>query len=298
MAIMPDLQKITVDDLTPFFPNTRGVSIKMLRLDKVHEIISGNKWFKLKYNLEAALKSGHPQVITFGGAFSNHLIATAAAAANAGLQAVGIVRGLHAKENYTQTLKACEAYGMKLHFVSRQAYSQKRDNHYLAELINFFGKSFIIPEGGDNEEGCNGASEIVPFIPEHTTTVCLPVGTGATFTGIRNGLPLHQKMIGFPAIKDGAYLKEEISLKLSLPSPRHWELNTDWSFGGFAKSTPELRSFLQSFYTKTLIQLDLVYTGKMMAGVAFMLQHDKFAEEEQVLCIHTGGLQGNPVGLF
>ena len=296
MAIIPDA--VAIENVSDFYKNDLGVTVSVLRLDKIDPIISGNKYFKLKYNLEAAISGGYGQIITFGGAYSNHLIATASAANASGLKSIGIVRGLHARDHSTPTLKACEGFGMQLQFVSRENYNLKNDPEYLAHLTETFGKSFIIPEGGDNDLGRKGTEDITTLIPDVFTHVCLPVGTGTTFSGIRNSLPPSKKMIGFTAMKDGKYLAEEIEKHLSKEQNINWQLDDRFHFGGFAKTTDELINFMRSFYQSTNMPLDIVYTGKMMFGIDALLKENAFPNGSNVLAIHTGGLQGNPDGLF
>ena len=280
------------------FYQEHGISISMLRLDRVHPVVSGNKWFKLRYNLAAATEQGYQQVITVGGAYSNHLVATAAAARQAGLSAVGIVRGLHGQQKLTPTLLACREQGMQLHFVSREAYNEKHTLAFQSALEIMFGKSYFIPEGGANEAGRRGAGEIAALLPPGITHVCVPVGTGTTFIGLRNALQADQQLIGFPAMKQGNYLREEIIPYLQPGKNILWQLDDRFHFGGFAKSTPELLAFMQSFYKATAIPLDIVYTSKMMYGVQTLLREHAFPEGAHVACIHTGGLQGNPEGLL
>ena len=295
MVIMPDPP---LEDVSAFFKNDSGITMSVLRLDKVHPVVSGNKWYKLKYNLVAALDKGFSQVITFGGAYSNHLIATAAAAQEAGIKAIGIVRGLHAAAHLTPTLQACTDLGMELHFVSREDYTLKDDPAFLQSLTGKYGWSFIIPEGGNNEWGRAGTADIAAFIAETATHICLPVGTGTTLAGIRNALPTDKEIVGFTAMKDGGYLQEKIAGHLHPGQNKNWHLEADYCFNGFAKTTSELNQFMQSFYKETNIPLDIVYTGKMMFGVQDMIANNVFSGSANVICIHTGGLQGNPPGLF
>lgn len=289
---------VSLDDISSFYSQAAGIHISMLRLDKLHPVISGNKWYKLRYNLVAALQGGYRQLITFGGAYSNHLVATAAAAQLNGLAAVAVVRGLHAQQNLTPTLKACLDYGMQLHFVSREEYDHKKEPHYLHRLLQQFGRAYIIPEGGDNEDGRRGTADIAALIPGSMTHVCLPVGTGTTFAGIRNVLPGAVHMTGFTAIKGGQYLEPEIRQHLSAEADCNWHLEDRFHFGGFARTTAPLLHFTRDFYTRTGIRLDIVYTGKMMAGLSALLEEGHFAPGARICCIHTGGLQGNPDGLF
>lgn len=289
---------ISLDDISSFYNQPEGTRISMLRLDKLHPVISGNKWYKLRYNLAAALDSGDRQLITFGGAYSNHLIAAAAAAKLHGLAAIAVVRGLHGQQNLTPTLKACLDYGMQLHFVSREEYDRKNEPDYQFRLLQQFGPACIIPEGGDNEHGRRGTGDIAALIPDHITHVCLPVGTGTTFAGIRNVLPGTVHITGFTAMKGGQYLVPEIRQHLSPDTDFNWRLEDRFHFGGFARTTAPLLGFMQEFYNRTHIPLDIVYTGKMMAGLQTLFNEGYFLPDARISCIHTGGLQGNPEGMF
>lgn len=290
---MPDP---ALDDITSFFISDRPARVSMLRLDQLHPVISGNKWFKLKYNLEAAMNTGFSQVITLGGAYSNHLVATAAAAKACGLKSLGIVRGFHGKAQPTATLRTCAELGMRLHFVSREQYALKDTPAFISALGTSFG-GYIIPEGGDNELGRTGAMDIAAFIPATATHVCLPVGTGTTFAGLRNALPATMNITGFPALQD-ASLAAHIAEHTTPGHSVNWQLEPHFHFGGFARITPELVRFIRSFYAATTIPLDIVYTGKMMFGVAQLIREGIFPEQAHIVCIHTGGLQGNPEDLL
>lgn len=291
MAI--DLQeKIRIDIIEDELLRLKGVQLSILRLDEIHPLVSGNKWFKLKENIKDAIATGSRSLLTFGGAYSNHLSATAFAAQAFGLGAVGVVRGLHGKENLTETLKQCEAMGMQLQFVSRNDYAQKESSSFLTSLRIQYPDTYIIPEGGDNEAGIKGAGEIADYIPETATYVALPVGTGTTFAGIRNSLNSRVNMLGFTAVKGGEYLAGEIREKLHTDD-EHWQLITSHHFGGFARYNPELIAFMNEFYKLHKVPLDMVYTAKMMYGIYDMVQRDFFPKGTNIVCIHTGGLQGN-----
>lgn len=291
MAI--DLQEqINIDLVIDERLLAKQIHLSILRLDQVHPLVSGNKWFKLKENIKDALQRNDKSLLTFGGAYSNHLIATAAAAQASGLQSIGIVRGFHGKEHPTETLKECEALGMQLHYVSREDYTKKRAEEFLSQLHLLYPEAYVIPEGGDNTNGIIGAGEIASYIPPNTNLVALPIGTGTTFSGIRNRLENTVQMLGFPVMKGGVYLKEEIEHKLDT-NEGNWQLNADYHFGGFAKYNQELIDFMNDFYAKHHIPLDFVYTAKMMYGIFDLLQKDYFAEGSNICCIHTGGLQGN-----
>ncbi len=260
----------------------------MLRLDEVHTVISGNKWYKLKYNVEQLAKRGYKGVLTFGGAYSNHLIATAATAYKYDLKSVGIVRGEELANNLSPTLKQCIAYGMELVFVSRSEYRQKSDVEYLNTLQAKYGALYIVPEGGANELGRLGAKEIGEMIPNDYTHVCVSVGTGTTMAGIASSVDA--RVLGYAPMKGGQYLKENLK---EWVKENNYELFDDWHFGGFGKHKPELIGFINEFYNLNKIPLDIVYTAKMMYGINEQLTNGLFSIDAKVLCIHTGGLQGN-----
>ncbi len=273
-------------------PQNRNSSISMLRLDTLHPEISGNKWFKLKENILHAQAMPCDTLLTFGGAWSNHLIATAAAARYSGMKSIGIVRGFHGQAMLTSTLHHCREQGMHLHFVSREDYARKNDEDYLNSLRTKFGACHIIPEGGNNAAGIIGATEIADYIPPDTNLVTVAIGTGATFCGLRNGLAQNIRLMGFTVMKNGAYLAETMKPGMH-PSARNWQLCTGYHFGGFARHDQSLIRFMNDFFTTQHTPLDFVYTAKMMAGLFDLLDKGKISEPGKIVCIHTGGLQGN-----
>jgi 1-aminocyclopropane-1-carboxylate deaminase len=291
-----DESKAIIQSLSAEWSDSDSVQVDMLRLDLVHPVISGNKWFKLKHNIAAAKTSGSKTILSFGGAYSNHLIATAAAARASGIAAIGIVRG-DDKQELTETLRQCEDRGMQLHFVSRGEYKQKEEAAWLEYLFEKFDNPFIIPEGGANEWGRKGAGDIAALVPASYTHVCLSVGTGTTFSGLRNALPVTMQLLGFAPMKGGNYLADEIRGHLKDDCDVNWLLFDQWHFGGFGKWNSELLQFMNEFYRINNIPLDIVYTGKMMFGVKQLIEKEQFPGGSEILCIHTGGLQGNsPVG--
>jgi len=266
-------------------------AVDMLRLDLVDPVISGNKWYKLKYNLQEAKLSGHDAILTFGGAYSNHLVAAAAAAHHAGLKSIGIVRGLH--EMLTHSLEACKRYGMELHFVSYETYKQKTLPEFLQQLLVAYGHPFIIPEGGANEAGRKGAGEIAAFIAGTYTHICVSAGTGTTLAGLRNALPGTQFLTGFAPMKGGRYLQQEIMPFVDADKRTAFRITDSYHFGGFGKMNDELTGFMDRFKAQYGFDLDRVYTAKMMYGVRDMLLQNAFGNDARLLCIHTGGVQGN-----
>lgn len=284
MAII-DESNISIDVL----PGYDG-RISVLRLDKVHPVISGNKWYKLRYNIDAAKAQGCDGVTTFGGPHSNHLIATAAAAADAGLESVGIVRSRGWVNDKTTTLQQCEAYGMALIFVNKEAYDINADDS-LTRNLQQNTEAYIIPEGGANAEGRRGAGEIMSLIPEGYRHICVSVGSGTTLAGMAAALPAGVQLHGYAPMKGGVYLTDEV--KPFIPQDAQWNITDAYHFGGFGKCTDELIAFMNDMYSQHGLPLDVVYTAKMLYGVLEDLEAGKFGNDERVLCIHTGGLQGN-----
>lgn len=282
-----DIKSPSIDYITPWTQKAHSHRLGLLRLDEINPVISGNKWFKLSENISTARNEGKSELLTFGGAYSNHLVATAKAAHDLGWGAIGFVRGLHAQTNDTPTLAACRSFGMRLHFLDREAYGQKDDASFLERLVRSYPKAHIVPEGGNNEAGRKGASSIVGHLPIDVGFVAVAMGTGTTFHGICDALPGPATALGFPALKGGAYLAAN---ELERPNGR---LYTDYHFGGFARHTPELLSFMDRFYIEYGIPLDFVYTAKMMFGVFDLLDKGLVPEGGPIVCIHTGGLQGN-----
>jgi len=270
----------------------KKVEVCMLRLDEIHPVISGNKLFKLIYFLDEAKRSFHKSIITFGGAYSNHLAATAFAAKALNLKSIAFVRGERPK-TLSPTLLFCLEQGMKLEFVSRTLYQQKNQGAFLEELKMKFGEHILIPEGGFSIKGKEGASLINQyFTDKNITHVCLPVGTATTLAGIVDANKSETEIIGFPVLKNfndiGKRFKE-----LSVNEERKYSVTGNYHFGGYAKKADELISFMRGFYEENNIELDFVYTAKMMFGVYDLIQKNYFKEGAGILCIHTGGLQGN-----
>ena len=272
-----------------------GIRLLIKRDDLIHKHISGNKWRKLKYNLSEAVQQNHHTILTFGGAYSNHIAATAFACKKAGLESIGIIRGEDDPTN--PTLQFARENDMQLHFVSREDYRKKNDDNFLDALETRFGRFFLVPEGGANGLGVRGCAEILPEIEEKFDVVCCAAGTGTTLAGLALTLKENQQLLGFPALKGGNFLKDEVERligesRLRKPSTINYQLITDYHFGGYAKVKPELLDFIQGFTERTGIPLDPIYTGKMMFGIYDLIQKEFFREESTILAIHTGGFQG------
>ncbi|HTG67307.1 MAG TPA: pyridoxal-phosphate dependent enzyme [Flavobacterium sp.] len=270
------------------FPNSIAVTIK--REDLLHPVVSGNKFRKLKYNLLQAKAENKKTLLTFGGAFSNHIAAVAFAAQEQGLQSIGIIRGdeLRDKIDSNPTLQFAQECGMQFEFVSREEYRLKSESSFLDELKQQFGDFYLVPEGGTNALAIEGCQEILTEEDRNFDYVCCAVGTGGTISGIINSALPHQKVLGFPALK-GDFLQDEIRIFVQ---NENWELLTDYHFGGYGKINEDLIAFINQFYIDTQIPLDPVYTGKMVFGVMDLIQKNYFPAHSNILLIHTGGLQG------
>jgi 1-aminocyclopropane-1-carboxylate deaminase/D-cysteine desulfhydrase-like pyridoxal-dependent ACC family enzyme len=266
----------------------KNIQLDLLRLDLIHPEISGNKWFKLKHNIDFVIQNNYKSIVSFGGAYSNHLHALAFAGKQYNLKTIGIIRG-EVVEN--ETLNDCKKWGMEIHFMSRETYREKYDIHFLKTVQEEFKTSYIIPEGGNNALGQKGCTEILsPKQKENYDLFCCSIGTGATFTGIVNSLGGEKKAMGFSAIKNGHYIANEIQQQTPFSN---FELQYEYHFGGFAKLNDSLITFMQQFKSEQQIELDRVYTGKMLFGIFDLIEKNSFQEGTKILAIHTGGLQGN-----
>ena len=275
-----------------FLEKRKGVEISLLREDQIHPEISGNKFRKLKYNLEEFSKGNHETILTFGGAYSNHISATAAAGKEFGIKTIGIIRGeeLEEKRSENPTLRFAENCGMQFKFISREQYRNKTSPKFLDELKSEFGKCYILPEGGTNDLAVKGCEEILGNHTKDFDFICCPVGTGGTISGLINTAENHQKILGFPALKDSEYLMEEIK---RWTNRSNFELISDYHFGGYAKVNPELLDFLNAFKSQFDVTLDAIYTGKMLFGIYQIMDKGYFPTHSKILAVHTGGIQGN-----
>ena len=256
----------------------------------IHPTVSGNKIRKLKYNLDEFKKGNYEGILTFGGAFSNHIAATSAAGNTLGIPTIGVIRGMEVstKIGSNRTLSYAQKYGMKLEFISRAEYKLKTEKSYLASLESKYPNYYIIPEGGTNHLAVKGCEEILVDEDRQYDVICCAVGTGGTLSGIINSSLPHQKIIGFPALK-GAFLKQDIC---KFAKQSNWDLCQDYHFGGYAKVHLNLIKFINRFKREFKIPLDPIYTGKMLFGVFDMMDKGMFSKSQKVLAIHTGGLQG------
>ena len=271
------------------FPNNISVFIK--REDLLHPQISGNKFRKLKYNLHAARQMGYNTLLTFGGAYSNHIAAVAAAGDEFGFNTIGIIRGeeLVDKVDDNPTLRLAQQQGMQLVFVSRADYRGKTKPDFIQKLNDQLGKFYLIPEGGTNALAVQGCMEILTVQDKQQFDyVCCAVGTGGTIAGIIESSSEQQIVLGFPALK-GDFLQAEIQ---QWTNKTNWRLVPYYHGGGYAKTTPALLEFVQDFKARTGIEIEPVYTGKMLFGLFDLIHNNYFPANSQILVIHTGGLQG------
>jgi 1-aminocyclopropane-1-carboxylate deaminase/D-cysteine desulfhydrase-like pyridoxal-dependent ACC family enzyme len=287
-------QKPFLQDITDIVFAEGGCHLSLLRLDVIHPGISGNKWFKLKYNLEEAVLKGHDTILTFGGAYSNHIHALSIAAAMAGLKSIGVIRGERI-EPLNPTLRDAEENGMNLHFISRSDYRRRNDVGFIEEMESNYGDFYLIPEGGTNSLAIKGASEILLELKEDYDCIVTSVGTGGTMAGLICGLKSAKKVIGISALK-GGFLRSEVEdlvVEESGKTYKNWQIIDDYHFGGYAKFDGDLISFINEFKSKTGTALDPVYTGKMMYALNEMTRKGFFEPGKKIVALHTGGLQGN-----
>jgi 1-aminocyclopropane-1-carboxylate deaminase len=264
-----------------------GLDAYIKREDMIHPFISGNKWRKLKYNLLEAEKLGKPSLLTFGGAWSNHLLATACAAALFGFKSKGIVRNDEAASN--PMLKLCELFGMQLVYSSREAY---RDKEHLAHTY-MNDESYLIPEGGSNELAVKGCAEIAGDLDRAFDHILLACGTGGTIAGLSQGIAAkfpQSRIHGIVVLKGGDGLKEDIQSMAG--TTENWQLHLNDHEGGYAKTSQELLDLIKTTAAGTGILFDQVYTGKMLKAAKRMAGEGTFRKGESLLLIHTGGMMG------
>ena len=275
-------------DLSAF--GIENFSLYVRREDLLHPFVSGNKFRKLKYNIIVAQEQRQDTLLTFGGAFSNHIAAVAAAGMELGMKTIGIIRGEELKEKFQEnpTLSFAQNCGMHLHFVSREAYREKDSPEFIAELKEKFNDFYFLPEGGTNALAVKGCAEILSEEDSIYDSICVSVGTGGTMAGLVKASNETQTVLGFSALK-GTFQSSEIS---KYTSKTNFEIIDSYCFDGYGKIDMDLVRFINEFRQKTQIPLDPVYTGKMMYGILDLLKKGCFKENSCILAIHTGGLQG------
>ena len=280
--------KIETQEIFNSLYRDADIRVFIKRLDLIKSDISGNKYFKLKYNILEAISKGYKKVLTFGGAFSNHILATAVISNKYKLSSIGIIRGdEHSILN--PTLQIASDNGMKFKYISREEYKNKDSQDFIDKINIKYHDYYIIPEGGTNDLAIKGTEEIIDVNDAHDY-VCCAVGTGGTISGIINSSQNHQMILGFPAIKGNNSLTEKITL---MTNKNNWKLIDKYHFGGYARFNNELIDFINIFYINHNIPLDLIYTSKMIFGLHDLINLRKIPKGSNILLIHTGGLQGN-----
>ncbi|MCW8956019.1 MAG: pyridoxal-phosphate dependent enzyme [Gammaproteobacteria bacterium] len=283
-----------IQSLSSDFLRQHDIRLFVKRDDLIHPIIQGNKWRKLKYNLQQARTEHHHTLLSFGGAYSNHIHALAAAGQLFGFNTIGIIRGAPLQP-LNPTLQDVSDRNMQLGYLSRADYRHKTSPEILQRLHQCYGDFYLIPEGGSNQLAVKGAAEIIDELEQEFDVVCAACGTGATLAGLITGLNNHSQLLGFSALKGADFLYDDITRLLQIASHRqydNWTLNLDYHFGGFAKTRPELFNFITEFQQQYGITLEPVYTGKMFYGLFDLIAKGYFKPGSRILAIHSGGLQG------
>lgn len=279
-----------IDEVTNVVLDRAQISLAVKREDLLHPTISGNKWRKLKFNLKYALDNRIETIITFGGAFSNHIYSTAAACKELGLKSVGLIRGDYDKHNPT-TMFARKC-GMELRFIDRLSYKEKENSDVVKSILSQYSNYILIPEGGSNDLAIEGLHELSNEINATKYSIILvSAGTGSTASGILSNLHPDKELWVFSSLKSN-YLKQEILEKT--PASKHQQLRfiSDYHFRGYGKTTPELINFINDFKAQTGIPTDPIYNGKLIAGFHDMIEQGQAINSNSYLWIHTGGLQG------
>jgi len=267
------------------------VELWIKRDDLLHPIVSGNKWRKLKYILNHALSLGAIKIVSMGGAYSNHLHALAYIGYRLGIQTEGFIRG---EPQSNQTLSDLRRWGMHLHFVSRDDYRNLRQYKDCDSLPGIDTGAYWLPEGGSVDLALQGVAELVSEIDIPYDVVCCPCGTGTTLAGIIEAVRPGVQVIGFSALKGGSFLRHDVEALLT-QSQNNWDIITDYHFGGFARTKPELIEFIEQFLNENSVLLEPIYTGKMFYGIYDLIEKGYFPAGRRIVAIHTGGLQGNRV---
>lgn len=280
-------EHISTDPYALPIMSEKGISADILRLDKLHPVLSGNKWFKLRYYIDEARQQNKDTLVTFGGAWSNHIHATAFAGRLYGLKTAGIIRGEEAPELSTTLLQAMEM-GMRLYFTSREDYRHKSIPGNIDPAV-----VQLVPEGGYGAYGAKGASSILDFVnPDVYTHICCSVGSGTMMAGLMNRCGEHTAVVGFSAMKNNHALESAVKELLDKPITEPIIIH-DYHFGGFARHNNVLLDFMNDIYSQTGIPTDIVYTGKLCFAVNELARKNYFPPGSKILLIHSGGLQGN-----
>ena len=283
-----------VQSLSSDFLRQQGIALSVKRDDLIHPVIQGNKWRKLKYNLQQARADHQHTLLSFGGAYSNHIHALAAAGELFGFNTIGIIRG-EPQTPLNPTLQDVTERGMQLGYLSRAEYRHKTTVEVLDQLKQRYGEFYLLPEGGSNALAVKGAAEIIQELDQTFDLICVACGTGATMAGLIAGLNHRAQLLGFAALKGADFLYTDITRLLQTAVNQqydNWSLNLDYHFGGFAKTHPQLFDFIDQFQQQYAITLEPVYTGKMFYGLFDLIARGHFKPGTRILAIHSGGLQG------
>ncbi len=279
MIIVPEISNVNLA--------ADKVKISVLRLDKMHPLTGGNKTYKLRHNINEAKNQGFDTIVTMGGAFSNHIAATASACMEHGLHSIGIIRGEPESASNITLTRAVEN-GMELRFVNREQYRNYRESSFMKKE---FMNGYCIPEGGSNEEGIKGCEEILPPEASAFDIVAVACGTGATLAGITRALGSNQHLLGVSVLKESSGIKEGISQWLNENDKKNYILNESYHFGGYAKVKPALLSFVERFNAQNDFLIEPIYTGKLFFALEDLASQGHFKPGTKILAIHTGGLQ-------
>ena len=287
-------QATPIQEITDPLLDQCGVRLLVKRCDLVHATISGNKWYKLKYNLLAARQQGQDTLLSFGGAYSNHIYALAAAGDEYDFKTIGVIRG-EARQPLNATLQFAVAHGMSLYYLNRVDYREKESPVFLQQLQQQLGQFYLLPEGGTNRLAVEGCREILEDVTEPFDIVACACGTGGSFAGVVAALHGQQRALGVAVLKGAGFLgdvvKEWVWKSVSQRFD-NWQIEYDCHHGGYAKVTPELLVFMQRFERMHGIFLDPVYTGKLFFALYGLAAKGRFERGTTLLAIHSGGLQG------
>lgn len=264
----------------------RNIQLDLLRLDLIHPQVSGNKWYKLKYNIQSAKENGYDTLLSFGGAYSNHLHALAWAGMEAGMKTIGIVRG---DEVNNETLVDCKRWGMSLQFITREDYRHRNEETFLSHYTQKYPYAYIIPEGGNNELGIKGCKEILQDLPANDyDTIAVSTGSGATSKGLALAMKPNQKLWCFSSFRNNTELEQWMKEHHS-----SFDIFPVYQYGAFGKVGEEVRLFKEGFLRRHDIELDFMYTAKMMCALYHLIQEGRCENRQKILVLHTGGVQGN-----
>lgn len=271
----------------------KNINFFIKRDDLIHPTVSGNKWRKLKYNLLEAQKQQQETLLSFGGAYSNHIYALAAAGKLFNFKTIGVIRGEKPK-TLNPVLEFALNNGMRLFYISRTAYRDKYNPQLIGELKERFGKFYMVPEGGSNMLAVRGCCEVIEEINIDFDYICSACGTGGTIAGLITGLAGAKKALGFSVLKGGDFLKDDVAQLIKGycgKDYQNWDINTEYHFGGYAKSKPALLDFMKYFEKQHKVPIEFIYTGKMLYGLYDLIKKDFFKPNQNIIALHTGGVR-------